>query len=51
MSLPRGQQDSERKTLSVGAKVDLGRETAARTAKSLVLIPPLLRQRSGAPGR
>ena len=51
MGLAGGQQDAERKSLSVGPKVDFAREPAARTAKSLVLSPPLLRPRSGAPGQ
>ena len=41
VGLSGDQQNSERKTLNVGAQVDFGRETAARTAKSLILIPPL----------
>ncbi len=41
VSLYRRQQESDRKTLSVGSKVDFGREPAARAAKSLVMSPPL----------
>ena len=37
----RGQQQRDRKTLSVGPGMDFGRKPAARTAKSLVLSPPL----------
>src|SRR6185437_13544928 len=40
VGLPGRQKETDRKTLSVGPKVDLGREAAARTAKSLVLSPP-----------
>ena len=36
----RCQKESDRKTLSVGPKVDFGREATARTAKSLILSPP-----------
>ena len=35
------QKETDRKTLSVGPKVDFGRKPAARAAKSLVLSPPL----------
>jgi hypothetical protein len=34
------QKQTDRKTLSVGPKVDFGREATARAAKSLVLSPP-----------
>ncbi len=40
VGFPGGQKKTDRKTLSVGPKVDFGREAAARTAKSLVLSPP-----------
>ena len=41
VSFARRQQQRDRKTLSVGPSVDFGRKPAARTAKSLVLNPPL----------
>jgi hypothetical protein len=40
MGFTRCQQDGDRKTLSVGSKVEFDRETATRTARSLILIPP-----------
>src|SRR6185437_5613789 len=40
VGFPWRQKETDRKTRSVGPKVDLGREAAARTAKSLVLSPP-----------
>lgn len=41
MCLAGGQDDGNGKPVSIGAQVDLGREAAARTAKSLGLSPPL----------
>lgn len=40
VSLARGQQKRDWKTLSVGPGVDFGRKATARAAKSLVLSPP-----------
>jgi hypothetical protein len=40
VSFPRCQKETDRKTLGIGPKVDLGREAIARTAKSLAQSPP-----------
>jgi len=40
VSFAGGHKQTDRKTLSVGPKVDFGREATARAAKSLVLSPP-----------
>lgn len=37
--LPAAQRDRDREAQSVAAEMDLGREAAARAAKTLVLIP------------
>jgi len=51
VSLTGGQQESDRKTLSVGPKGDFGRERAARAAKSLALNPPWRRRHSSVPAQ
>ena len=40
MRLARRQDDADRQALTVGAKVDFGREATKRAAKTLVLSPP-----------